>query len=199
MTCVSHLTCNVFGEIYDTWLTPWQTLWHKAHSEPAVYLDQWAFICSMFWLKSSHLGELHHYTWYHQISIHKRPPHNLTFYYIQTKVTSLLALDKLLEPSQSFLLHGLLWPVLRVISCFRQSLGKVPHVNLFHLEDVIQGLLICLWVFVLEHGAVHRSGLGHCLPLVADIWVIEIHIFKQFLVRFSTFASHSLHSHISVK
>ena len=110
--------------------------------------------------ESSHLGGLHHYTWYHQISIHKRPPHNLTFYYIQTKVTSLLALDKLLEPRQSFLLHGLLWPVLRVISCFRQSLGKVPHVTLFHLEKVIQRLLVCLWVFVLEHGAVHRSGLG---------------------------------------
>ena len=99
----------------------------------------------------------------------KDPPHNLTFYCIQTKVTSLLALDKLFEPSQSFSLHGLLWPALRLISCFRQSL-------------------------VLEHGAVHRSGLGHCLPLVADICVIEIHIFKQFLVRFSTFASHSLHS-----
>ena len=72
------------------------------------------------------------------------PPHNLTYYCIQTKVQSLLALDKLFEPSQSFSLHVLLWPVLRVISCFRQSLGKVPHVNLFHLEDVIKGLLICL-------------------------------------------------------
>ena len=101
------------------------------------------------------------------------PPNNLTFYCIQTKVTSLLALDKLFEPSQSFSLHGLLWPVLQVISCFRQSLGKVPHVTLFHLEEVIQRL----------HGAVHRSGLGHCLPLVADICVIEIHIFKQFLVN----------------
>ena len=87
-------------------------------------------------------------------------PNNLTFYCIQTKVPSLLALDKLFEPSQSFLLHGLLWPVLRVISCFRWSLGKVPHVTLFHLEAVIQRLLVCLWFFVREHGAVHRSGLG---------------------------------------
>ena len=28
--------------------------------------------------ESSHLGGLHHYTWYYQISIHTRPPHSLT-------------------------------------------------------------------------------------------------------------------------
>ena len=72
------------------------------------------------------------------------PPHNLTYYCIQTKVPSLLALDKLFEPSQSFSLHGLLWPVLRVISCGYLSVCEFLSWDM-EQSIVLSWATACLW------------------------------------------------------